>query len=384
MSSPRRTGRPLILGIGWPLALAGWFALGAAEPVKLAIILAQTGIGADENLPALKTARMAVEEINGSGGFLGRSVELVVVDNASTPLGSRKAAEYAVSQGVIGVIGPFRSSNCLAMASVIREARIPMVTPSATNPEVTQGNEFIFRACFTDESQGKAMAAFARRDLGAGSSVVLTNMTENYCITLAHYFVSNFREMGGKVLWEGAYQGNAVDFKGALAPLKALKPDVVFIPGYPRDSGLLISQAVSAGIHTVFLGADAWDMGVDQYAGASLEGAYHSDQWHADAPNARNRALKALYQKKYGNDGFNSMQIPLTYDSVMLFGDAVKRANSLNPEKIRLALQQTKGFKGAAGSITFDKNRNPIGKNVIIMKFQNGTWRYFKSIGSDR
>jgi len=108
MSSPRRTGRPLILGIGWPLALAGWFALGAAEPVKLAIILAQTGIGADENLPALKTARMAVEEINGSGGFLGRSVELVVVDNASTPLGSRKAAEYAVSQGVIGVIGPFR------------------------------------------------------------------------------------------------------------------------------------------------------------------------------------------------------------------------------------------------------------------------------------
>jgi branched-chain amino acid transport system substrate-binding protein len=369
---------------GAALALAACLALGAAEPVKLAIILARSGIGADENLPALKTAEMAVEELNGSGGLLGRSVELIVVDNGSTPLGSRKAAEYAVSQGVVGVIGAFRSSSCLAMAPVIRAARIPMITPSATNPEVTSGNEFIFRACFTDEFQGRAMAGFARRDLGAGSVVVLTNMTENYCISLASYFISSFRSLDGKVLWEGQYQGNAVDFKAVLAELKRLRPEVVFIPGYPRDSGLLMSQAVSCGIHPVFLGANAWDMGVDQYAGPALEGAYHSDQWHADAPYARNRALKALFQKKYGRDSFNSMQIPLTYDAVLLFADAVRRANSLNPEKVRLALQQTRGFRGASGSITFDKNRNPIGKDVVIMKFQGGAWRYFKSISPDR
>ncbi|MDR3669986.1 MAG: ABC transporter substrate-binding protein [Holophaga sp.] len=369
---------------GAALALAGWSALGAAE-VKLAIILAHTGIGADENLPGLKAAEMAVEEINGAGGLLGRNVELIVVDTGSTPLGSRKAAEYAVSQGVVGVIGAYRSSGCLAMAPVIRAARIPMITPSATNPDVTSGNDFIFRACFTDEFQGRAMAEFARRDLGAGNAVVLTNMTENYCISLARYFVGSFRELDGKVPWEGEYQGSAVDFKAVLAELKRLRPEVVFIPGYPRDSGLLISQAVSSGIRTVFLGADAWDMGVDQYvAGPALEGAYHSDQWHADAPYARNRALKALFQKKYGRESFNSMQIPLTYDSVMLFADAVKRANSLNPERIRQALQQTKGFRGASGSITFDRNRNPIGKDVVIMKFQGGAWRYFKSISPGR
>jgi branched-chain amino acid transport system substrate-binding protein len=372
------------LGIGLRLALAGGAVLGAAEPVKLALILARTGLGADENLPALKTAEMAVEELNGSGGLLGRNVELIVVDNASTPLGSKKAAEYAVSQGVIGVIGAFRSSNCLAMIPVIRDARIPMITPSATNPDVTVGNDFIFRACFTDEVQGKAMATFARRDLKSGRAVVLANQTENYCIGLAHSFKASFEEQGGKVLWEGAYQGNAIDFKPLLATLKQLKPEVVFLPGYPRDSGLLISQAASSGVRAVFLGADAWDMGVAAYAGAALEGAYHSDQWQADNPNARNRSLKALFQKKYGRDGFNSMQIPLTYDSIMLFADAVKRANSLSPDKIRLALQQTKGFQGASGSITFDRNRNPIGKDVIIMKFQQGAWKYFSSINPDR
>jgi branched-chain amino acid transport system substrate-binding protein len=371
--------KTLLLGLG----LGCWSALGA-EPVKLALILASTGIGADENLPALKSARLAVEEINGSGGFLGRRVELVVLDDASTPLGAKKAAESAVRQGVLGVIGAFRSSHCLAMTPVIREARIPMITPSATNPEVTSGSEYIFRACFTDEVQGKAMAQFAHRDLRAATAVVLTNMTENYCMTLGRTFSSRFTGLGGKVLSEGSYQGNAVDFKAILASLKALRPDVVFIPGYPRDSGLLLSQAVNSGIHTVFLGADAWDMGVDQYAGPALEGAYHSDQWHADAPSARNRALKATYRKKYGRDGFTSMQIPLTYDSIMLFADAVKRANSLVPEKIRLALQQTRGFQGASGSISLDKNRNPIGKDVIIMKFHQGGWNYFKSIGPGR
>jgi branched-chain amino acid transport system substrate-binding protein len=375
------TGRQAGLwSIALPLAMA-CSGLGAAE-ARLALILARTGIGADENLPAEKAAELAVAELNGAGGLLGRTVRLVLVDDESTPLGARKAAEYAVSQGVIGVIGAFRSSHCLAMIPVIREARIPMITPTATNPEVTRGNAFIFRACFTDEAQGKAMARFARRDLGARSAAVLTNMTENYSITLARTFAAGFADLGGTMLGQGEYQGSAVDFAAPLAGLGRSGADVVFVPGYPRDSGLLISQAVSSGIHSVFLGGDAWDLnpGVDPYAGTALEGAYHSTQWYADAPAERNRALRALYRKRYGAGGFSSMQIPLTYDSIMLFADAARRANSLDPGKIAQALQQTRGFKGAAGSITFDPDRNPLGKEVVILKYRHGAWHYFKSI----
>jgi branched-chain amino acid transport system substrate-binding protein len=367
-------------GLRLLLVLAGCTALQGAEAVKLALVMARSGLGADENLPALKAAELAVGEINAAGGFLGRNVELLVVDDTSTPLGAKKAAKFAVDQHVLGVIGAFRSSHCLAMGPVIKAARIPMITPTATNPEVTAGNEFLFRTCFTDGFQGKAMAEFARRDLRSSASIVLTNSTENYCIALSSYFVSNYEEMGGKVLWKGEYQGNAIDFRNILTSLGRLQPEVVFLPGYARDSGLLISQAARSGVRTVFLGADAWDWGVDQYAGAALEGAFHSTQWHADAPYARNKVLKAAYQKQYGLEGFKDMQIPLTYDAILLFADAVKRAGSLDPGKITLALQQTKGFRGAAGNITFDKDRNPVGKDVVIMKFQKGAWRYFKSI----
>lgn len=358
--------------------------LPAAGTVKLALVMPRSGIGANENLPALKSAELAVAEVNAAGGLLGMNLELVVFDDQSTPLGAKKAAEAAVAQGVIGVIGAFRSSNCLAMAPVIREARIPMITPTATNPEVTLGSEFIFRSCFTDEVQGKAMAEFARRDLGADSAVVLANQNENYCITLGHYFATSFREAGGLLLWEGGYQGNATDFKGVLNTVQQLRPKVIFLPGYARDSGLLISQARAQGIRAVILGADAWDWGVEAHAGAALEGAYHSTQWRADAPNPRTRVLKALYQIKFGPEGFNDMQIPLAYDSVILFADAVKRADSLVPERICQALQQTKGFNGAAGSITFDRNRNPTGKAVVVMKFQTGAWKYYKSINPGR
>jgi len=367
------------------LALPGTAATGAAE-VKLALILARTGIGADENLPAEKTARMAVAELNGSGGLLGRPVRLLLVDNAGTPLGSKKAAETAVGQGVIGVIGAFRSSHCLAMIQVIRDARIPMITPSATNPQITLGSEFIFRACFTDTFQGEALARFARRDLGSASAMVLVNTNENYSIGLAQDFTASFDAQGGRLLGRGEYQGNAVDFSAILASLKQLRPDVVFLPGYPRDSGLLISQAVNAGVRSVFLGGDAWDvgLGVGQYAGPALEGAYHSTQWYAESPNARNRSLRAQFKRAYGADGFTSMQIPLTYDSIMLFADAVRRANSLEPLKITQALQRTRGFRGASGTITFDPNRNPLGKDVIIRKYEGAAWRYFKSISPER
>jgi len=367
-------------GICW--AAMACCALGASE-VKLALILARTGISADENLPAQDSAELAVAELNAAGGLLGRPIRLVLLDNASTPLGSKQAAEQAASQGVIGVIGACRSSNCLAMIPAIRNARIPMICPTATNPEVTLGSPFIFRACFTDEFQGRALARFARRELGTSSAMVLTNMTENYSVGLVRTFAASYQALGGQVVGVGEYQGNAVDFTAILATLKRLRPQVVFLPGYPRDSGLIISQAASSGLHPVFLGADAWDVGrgVSQVAGPAMEGAFHSSQWYADSPNPRNRALKRIYQKRFGPGSFNSMQIPLTYDAVMLFADAVKRANSLDPERIAEALRRTRGFPGTTGAITFDQDRNPVGKDVAMLQYQKGAWHYFKSIG---
>jgi branched-chain amino acid transport system substrate-binding protein len=356
------------------------FPSNAQDSVKLALILAKTGIAAQDDTAAIDAARLAIEEINTRGGLLGHTVELLILDNVSTPIGAKMAAEKAVKLGVIGIIGSFRSSHSLAMVPVVQKAKIPMITPSSTNPDVTLGKEYVFRACFIDSFQGLIMAEYAYKYLHARKAVILTNANEIYSITLAQYFKSSFTMKGGNVLAEEQYPGTAVDFTKILSRVKQLRPDVLFIPGYSRDSGLLINQAVKMGIVAVFLGGDAWDVGISQYAGKAIEGAYQSNHWHSDVPFERNLHLKTAYLKKYGLKIIENMRIPLTYDSVYLFADAAKRAGSLNPEKIRDALSRTRDFKGATGTITFDQNRNPIGKEACILRFNNGSWTYLKSI----
>jgi branched-chain amino acid transport system substrate-binding protein len=352
----------------------------AQGPVKLALILARTGIASQDDIVAIDAARLAVEEINDHGGLLGHPVDLLILDNMSTPIGAKMATEKAVKLGVIGIIGSFRSSHALAMVPVVQKAKIPMISPSSTNPDVTIGSEYVFRACFIDSFQGLIMAEYAYKYLKARKAVILTNANEIYSITLARFFKTSFTMKGGNVLAEEQYPGTAVDFNKILSTVKQLRPDVIFIPGYSRDSGLLINQAVKMGIDSVFLGGDAWDAGISQYAGKAIEGAYQSNHWHSDVPYERNLHLLAAYQKKYGMKIMENMRIPLTYDSIFLFADAVKRAGSLRTEKIRDALSRTRDFKGATGTITFDQNRNPVGKEACILKFRNGSWIYLKSI----
>ncbi len=352
----------------------------AQGPVKLALIISKTGIAAQDDMVAIDAALLAVEEINVQGGLLGHPIELIVLDNTSTPIGAKIAAEQAVKLGSIGIIGSFRSSHSLAMVPVVQKAKIPMITPSSTNPDVTLGSDCVFRACFIDSFQGLIMAEYAYKYLNARNAVILTNANEIYSITLARFFKASFTMKGGTVFAEDQYPGTSVDFTKILSRVKELRPDVIFIPGYSRDSGLLINQSVKMGINSVFLGGDAWDVGISQYAGKAMEGAYQSNHWHSDVPFERNLHLKMAYEKKYGVKIIENMRIPLTYDSVYLFADAVKRAGSLRTEKIRDALSKTKDFKGATGTITFDQNRNPVGKEACILKFKNGAWTYLKSM----
>ena len=367
------------LFILWSIILVYNSCLHAAEPVKMALILAQTGIAAEENIPAIQAARLAAEEINSEGGLLGHPVEIIIIDNKSTPLGSKAAAQQAIDSGVTAVVGAFRSSHSLPMAYVLQTAKIPMITPSSTSPEITLVGDYIFRTCFVDLFQGRVMAEFAAYDLGAKGAVVLTNASERYSVSLSDYFRAFFVKCGGKILWTGTYNGNAVDFKDLLSQIVTLSPDVVFVPGYSRDTGLLINQAAKMGIRTVYMGGDAWGNQIVEYAGDALSGSYYSAHWHPDVPFERNNHLKKMLKEKYGIEHIDNMRIPLTYDSLWLLAGAVKKAGSIDRSRVRNALSETEGFKGATGIISFDENGDPMNKEVSILKFENGSWKFIKS-----
>jgi branched-chain amino acid transport system substrate-binding protein len=352
----------------------------AAEPVQIAAIFSKTGIAEVHNTPHIQCVELAVDETNSQGGLLGRPVELIILDNKSSPIGSSLAAKKAVELGVPAVVGAAWSSHSLQMAPVLQQAKVPMVTGSSTNPKITRIGNYIFRTCFIDSFQAQTMAHFAYADLGARKAAVLEIINEEFSLTLAELFVSAFQQAGGKVALQESYANDAVDFANILEKVKTSSPDVVYVPGYARDCGLLIKQAVSMGIKTAFLGADGW-AGALMYdvGGNAIAGNYYSAHWHPDVDFPQSVHLQEMYYQKYKSK-IPHMNAPLTYDAFMLLADAIRRAGSFDRSRIRDALAATKGFQGATGTITLNEYGDPVNKPVVIMKLGKDAPTYFKSI----
>jgi len=376
-----QTRRARLLWLILAMLLTTWPAAGLAgdnPSVDLGVIVAQTGKARDYGAAAIKGARLAVDEINQQGGVLGRRLKLIVFDNRSTALDSRHAALDAVHHKVVGVVGAVWSTHSLAVGPVLQKNHIPMISPGSTAPEVTQSGHYLFRTCYTDDFQGKLMADFAFLDGGYRRAAVLTNFSETYSQILAHHFSANFVFNGGAVIYEDGYNGSAADFKQLLTPLISLKPDVVFIPGYSQDSGLIIKQARHMGINATFMGGDAWETAVADYAGEALEGSYFSTFWHPSLPYPRNREFMAHFKSTFGN-GEIAAYVPLAFDAVWLFADAIKRSKSLDPVKIRDALAATQNFAGATGYYAFNAYGDPIKKGASILKYTQGKWVFYKA-----
>lgn len=346
-----------------------------SEPIEIAAVFSKTGLAAAHNRPLLEMTKLAVKNLNNNGGLLGRPVKLIVFDNLSTPIGSALAAYKIVEQKIPAVIGAHWSSHSIAMSDILQQAGIPMISPGSTNPEVTRGKDYIFRTCFIDSFQGLAMAKFAYDDLNAQTAVVLSNIDEDYSTTLSYFFSSSFSKRGGKILSEIGYRGDATDFKQHIEPIIQLAPDVIYLPGYTRDSGLFIKQARKLGVKSTFLGGDAWDEIIEEWGGESVNGSFQSAPWHPNVPFSNSKQIQLLYFSSYGRE-INNMSSPLAYDAVMVLADAIKRAGSTDPAAIRKSLAKT-DYMGATGKITFDENGDPIEKPAIIIEFKNNT-RVFK------
>ena len=368
--------KKIIILLGLMEALS--FSSLASEQVKIGAVFSKTGIAAIHNAPLIEMVKLAAEEINNEGGLLGNPVRLIMLDNKSTPIGSKLAAEEAIRLGVAAVIGAHWSSHSLAVAPTLQKAGVPMISPGSTNPKVTQIGNYIFRVCFIDSFQGQAMARFAYANLGARKAVVLKNIDEEYSIKLAEYFMDAFKRIGGKVLLDESYRGKAVDFSDVLKKTVKLAPDVIYVPGYTRDSGLLIKQAVSMGVKATFLGGDAWDE-IYKYSGEAIDGSYQTAPWHPDVPFPTSIHLKNIYRKKYDKQ-IENMSAPLAYDAFIVLANAIKRAGTLNGNRLREAIAETRGFQAATGIISFDENGDPLDKEVIMIKLDRGRQMYFQAI----
>lgn len=347
-------------------------------PIKIAAIFSMTGEAAGNSLEHLLSTRFAITEINRTGGLLGRQIRLLEIDNRSTALGSRNAARQAVSENVTAVLGPSWSSHALAVAPVLQKAGIPMVTPLATNPKVTQVGNFIFRACFIDSFQGKMLARFIRRDLKADRVAVLTNADQIYSMELSRQFIREIERLGGAVAVELDYLETAGDFTPLIDDLLKSDFQAVLLPGYTRDSAQIIRTARKKGVLVPIVGGDGWSHLMTNYATTELNETYYLTHWHRELTDPRSREFFKKITTQFTPSKVNA-GMALAYDAAYLVAHAIRTCQSLDRDRIREALAATDGFAGVTGAIRFDKDRNPV-KPAVILKFENQRTRVVRQI----
>lgn len=351
----------------------------SAEPVKVAAIYAHSGIAAQEVVHDLYGIRLAAKIINQHGGIHGRKLTIIELDNKSTPLGARETAREAIRQKVLAVLGSAWSAQSLAMAPILQKARIPMISNISTNPKLTRIGDCIFRICYLDTFQGKIMANFAYADLKARRAAVLTNVSTPYSIDLAKYFKNTFKQLGGKIIREGNYLGTDINFSSLLKKIKRVQPDVVFVPGYMRDSGLILTQARELGIKATFLGGDGWETGVFYYTkGKPLGKNFFCNHWHPGINTEASRKFVKLYYQEFHL--VPTAEAATAYDATMLLAQAMRQAAPLTSATINKALAKTRDFPGITGKITLDRFGDPINKPAVIETLVKGENRFVKEV----
>jgi branched-chain amino acid transport system substrate-binding protein len=345
----------------------------AADVILIGMVGSLTGPEAHFGLDTRDGVALALEEANAAGGVDGRKLVLRAYDAQSKPEEAANAAMRLVMQDRVAlVIGENASSNTLAMAPAVVRAEVPLISPSATNPRVTsEGGRYVFRVCFVDTFQGKAMAEFARRTLKLGRIALLTDLKSDYSIGLSEVFRLRFRELGGEVVAEQSYAKGDTDFRALLTRVKAQHPDGIFIPGYYSDAGPLARQARELGIAAVLLGADGWDSGgrLAELGGPAVEGAYYSTHFSADNPSRAVQGFLERYRARYGKlpDALGA----LGYDAAQVGIQGLRRAAGPGGAALREAIAATRDYDGVTGRISLGPDRNAV-KSAVVVRMSQG------------
>ena len=354
----------------------------AAGAVKVGVFLPLTGdnaAGGELELRGIKLANKLHPEIN------GKKIELVVVDNKSDKAEAANVAARLIEKDKVKVIlGSYGSSLSMAAGNIVKDSKVPAIGTSCTNPQVTKGNEYYFRACFIDPFQGTVMANYAFKK-GAKKVAIVQEVSNDYSVGLAKFFKEAFEKLAGpgSVVDIANYQTGDKDFTAQLTNLKAKNPDAIFAPGNFTESALLVKQARQLGIKVPFMGGDTWEtqdfvnVGGKDVDGVAFSSAFDSTK--AATPEAK--AFLDAYAKEYKGEQPGGLTA-LAYDSYLIALNAMKTAGVEDSKKIRDAIAATKDLETTTGKTTLNADGDPI-KSAVIKTVKEGKFTYMDTVNPE-
>ena len=355
-----------------------------ANTIRIGLVVPLSGDVKTFGESVMNGAMLAFEELNQAGGIGGKEIQVFTSDDKNDPTEAANAGSKLIDMdGVIAVLGSVSSKCSVPLSDKCQVSRIPMITPTSTNPKVTvddngKRKDYVFRACFIDPFQGTVAAKFAGDSLNARTAAVMFDVSNDYSKGLADYFRDAFEESGGRIVAFESYAKDDVDFSALLTKVKQQNPDVLFIPDYYNKVGLIAKQTRQLGLTARLLGGDGWDSPeMLKIAGTAIYGGYFTNHYSPDDPRPIVQEWVQKYQAKYGQRP--DALATLGHDAALLLIEALKNAPNLTPKEIRDAMARTKDFPCVSGNITFDEWGNPI-KSAVVLEYTAQGQKYVATV----
>ncbi len=326
--------------------------------------------------------QLAFSEINATGGIKGKQLKLITLDDQGKAEEAAQVVTRLIAQNkVVAILGEVASSRSLAAAPIAQQNQIPMITPSSTNPKVTEVGDYIFRVCFIDPFQGTVMAKFAVENLSAKKIAILRDVKSDYSVGLANFFTETLKKLGGEIVADLSYQGGDVDFKAQLTEIKGKSPDAIFVPGYYTEVGLIARQARQLDIVVPLLGGDGWDSSkLFEIGQEAINGSYFSNHYTNESQEPMVLEFIKKFKEKFNEipDGLAAMG----YDAAKVLIAAIQNAKEITPQMIRDEIAKTRDFQMVTGKITLDEHRNAV-KSAVVVKVDGVNFRYVTTVNPE-
>ncbi|HEX2953640.1 MAG TPA: ABC transporter substrate-binding protein [Bacillota bacterium] len=361
-------GRLFLLLLVGVLATTLMVGCGESNTINLGAIQPISGQVSAYGTQTRDAINMAVDEINAKGGILGKKIKMFVEDDENSPDKTKNAFKKLVAQNkVVGIVGALTSKCSLAITQEAQLRKVILITPASTNETVVDAGDYIFRACYNDSFQGVVVAQYAAETLKTKKAAILYDVTNDYSKGLATNFKKKFESLGGKIVATESYSTNDKDFNAQLTKIKATQPEVLFIPDYYSTISLIAKQVRAQGMKIPMVGADGWDE-ITNNAGSEVIDCYYSNHFSPDANDPDVTAFVKKYEEKFKITP-NALAA-LGYDATYILAEAIQRAGSTDPEKIKAAMMET-NRKFVTGNIKFNAKHNPV-KSAIMLRIVKG------------
>ena len=357
----------------------------AADTVKIGVYepaSGDNGAGGKQETLGIKYANEVCPTVEIGGTEY--TVELDIQDNGSSTDKGPSAASKLVSDGVSIVLGSYGSGVSIAASDIFKEAGIPAVGVTCTNPQVTQGNTHYFRICFLDPFQGTVHANFAKDNFDAKKAYVLTKLGDDYSTGLGYYFTKAFEELGGEVVAETFPDGNS-DFASYITSAKNAEADVFFAPVSIEAAALIIEQAASQELGIPLMGSDTWDSNVILNAakGKNVEiyvTTFYQEGGNKEFDEGMKNYINSNAEAKANNGGDDTIAAvsAMGYDAYFTALEAFKAAGSTDPAAVNEALWNVT-YEGVCGNIAFDSENGDAVRDTAYIKTANtetGAWDF--------